>query len=108
MDMSATIAKAPYARIFMMGNPTNGSDLQGNETSTRVSFQCECFAKGQTAIQDVYDLDEKSHEIMVGLGFRRTFGAELITNAESEIKRVVSRYSRVYTGQFESLIHESE
>ncbi len=100
MDSSSQIAKAPYARILLMGNPGRRWDLEGNETATTPSFQCESFASGHNPLKQVYQIDEASHQAMTNLGFRRTWGPELIENQESSIRRVVSRYSRIYTGFF--------
>lgn len=101
MSQSGTLAsnKTKYARIFMMGNPGNSWDLEGDECATMPSFQVDSFAKGTKALSEVYDIDDVSHKSMVSMGFRRTYGPELIENSDSTIKRVVSRYSRVYTGQ---------
>lgn len=101
MSKSGTLAsnKTKYARIFMMGNPTRDGDLEGDECSTIPAFQVDSFAKGTKALSEVYDIDDVSHKAMIGMGFRRTYGPELLENADSSIKRVVSRYSRVYTGQ---------
>lgn len=101
MSQSGTLAsnKTKYARIFMMGNPGNSWDLEGDECATMPSFQVDSFAKGTKALSEVYDIDDVSHKSMVSMGFRRTYGPELIENSDNTIKRVVSRYSRVYTGQ---------
>ncbi len=101
MSQSGTLAsnKTKYARIFMMGNPGNSWDLEGDECATMPSFQVDSFAKGTKALSEVYDIDDVSHKSMVSMGFRRTYGPELVENSDSTIKRVVSRYSRVYTGQ---------
>lgn len=101
MSQSGTLAsnKAKYARIFMMGNPTRDGDLEGDECSTVPSFQVDSFAKGAKALSEVYNIDDVSHKAMVSMGFRRTYGPELLENSDSTIKRVVSRYSRVYTGK---------
>lgn len=101
MSQSGTLAsnKTKYARIFMMGNPTRDGDLEGDECSTIPAFQVDSFAKGTRALSEVYAIDDVSHKAMVGMGFRRTYGPELLENSDSTIKRVVSRYSRVYTGQ---------
>ena len=101
MSQSGTLAskKTKYARIFMMGNPTRDGDLEGDECSTIPAFQVDSFAKGTKALSEVYAIDDISHKAMVGMGFRRTYGPELLENSDSTIKRVVSRYSRVYTGQ---------
>ena len=101
MSQSGTLAsnKTKYARIFMMGNPGNSWDLEGDECATMPSFQVDSFAKGTKALSEVYDIDDVSHKSMVSMGFRRTYGPELVENSDSTIKRVVSRYSLVYTGQ---------
>lgn len=101
MSQSGTLAsnKTKYARIFMMGNPTKDGDLEGDECSTIPAFQVDSFAKGTKALSEVYAIDDVSHKAMVSIGFHRSYGPELIENSDSTIKRVVSRYSRVYTGQ---------
>lgn len=102
MEQSATIQKAPYARIYLMGAPGAGHDLNGNEAATMLSIQAEYFADGEYAVEDAYDIDETGHIVLTGLGFRRTYGPELVTNIDNSIKRVVSRYRRIYTGTFET------
>lgn len=101
MSQSGTLAsnKTKYARIFMMGNPGNAWDLEGDECATIPSFQVDSFAKGTKALSEVYAIDDVSHKAMIGMGFRRSYGPELLENADSTIKRVVSRYSRIYAGQ---------
>lgn len=100
MSSSSQIAKAPYARLLLMGNPGRAWDLEGNETATTPSFQVESFASGKKPLDMVYKIDSVSHQVLTDLGFRRTYGPELIENQEVAIKRVVSRYSRTYTGYF--------
>ena len=106
MDTSQTIAsnKKKYARLLLMGNPTLKCDLNGNECATTLSFQAESYASGTKALSKVYEIDEISHVAMVSMGFRRTYGAELTNNADGSIKRLISRYSRVYTGYLPSKI----
>lgn len=100
MENSGTLAsgKTKYATLIMMGNPTNSGTLEGHESSTIPSFQVDSYAKGTKALSTAYSIDDASHKAMVSMGFRRTYGPEVIANADSTIKRVVSRYSRVYTG----------
>lgn len=102
MEKSQTIAstKKTYARLLMLGNPTTNSDLEGDECATMPSFQVESYASsGTKSLSKAYEIDSASHKTMVGMGFRRTYGPEPQNNAEDSIKRVVSRYSRIYTGQ---------
>lgn len=101
MDRSKTLAsnKTAYARLYMLGNPTSRSDLEGNECATTPSFQVDSFASGTKPLTKVYKIDDASHKAMVDMGYRRTYGPELMENADGSIKRVVSRYSRVYAGK---------
>ena len=101
MDRSQTLAsgKKTYARLYMLGNVLTEGDLEGDECTTVPTIQIECFATGTNPIAKVYQIDEKSHQSMIGMGFRRTYGPELMGNADDSIKRLVSRYTRIYTGQ---------
>lgn len=98
---SQTIAsgKTKYARLFMMGNPTQSTSLEGHECATVLSFQTESYASGTKALSTAYEIDSKSHQAMVSMGFRRTYGPEEVANSEKSFKRIISRYSRIYTGQ---------
>lgn len=99
MEDSSTIAKAPYACLFQMGNPGARWDLEGDECATTPTYQVDCFASGQKALTKVYEIDDVSHKAMTSMGFRRTYGPEPMRNIDSKIKRVTSRYNRLYTGQ---------
>ena len=99
-DESQTVAsnKRVYARLFLLGNPTSRGNLEGDECATTPSFQSESYATGSKASSKVYEIDDASHKAMVGMGFRRIYGPVRQNNADNSIKRVVSRYSRIYTG----------
>lgn len=99
-DESQTIAssKKVYARLFLLGNPTSRGDLEGDECATTPTFQSESYATGSKASSKAYEIDDASHKAMVGMGFRRIYGPVRQNNADNSIKRVVSRYSRIYTG----------
>lgn len=101
MEKSQTIAsgKTKYVRLFMMGNPTQSTSLEGHECATVLSFQTESYASGTKALSTAYEIDSKSHQAMVSMGFRRTYGPEEVANSEKSFKRIISRYSRIYTGQ---------
>ena len=99
MEQSKTVAKTPFARLIFLGGPQYSTDLAGNENATTISFQAESFASGTGALTQVYNIDNVSHVAMVSMGFMRTYGPELIENVDTSIKRTVSRYSRVYTGE---------
>ena len=99
-ERSQTLAanKKMYAQMFIMGNPGTRWDIEGDEVATIPSFQIDCFATGTKSVEKVYQIDDASHRAMVSMGFQRTYGPEQQDNTDNSIKRVVSRYSRIYTG----------
>lgn len=97
-DNVLTVSKFPYARLLLMGLPTADQNLDGDECATAPSFQVESFAQGNKALSSVYAIDAASHEAMVSMGYYRTYGPSLIANADSNIKRLISRYRSIYTG----------
>lgn len=99
-DESQTVAsnKRVYARLFLLGNPTSRGNLEGDECATTPSFQSESYATGSKASSKAYEIDDASHKAMVAMRFRRIYGPVRQNNADNSIKRVVSRYSRIYTG----------
>lgn len=98
MDMSRTPSKFPYIRMMYMGGVFSDGDITGNECATTISFQIESFTGSVKNLTEVYSLDSLSHEIMVEMGFRRTYHGN-VENVDSSIARLVSRYRRIYTGQ---------
>lgn len=98
MDESLTDVKAPYARLLLMGMPFTNGDLEGNEASVDLTMQVDSFASGNKSLSKVYAIDAASHQTMRDMGFRRIYGPELMRNADDSIKRVVSRYTMIYTG----------
>lgn len=98
MNNKGTIAKTPFASMKLIGNSTDSSDLEGNETSTYTSIQTEYFTSGQRALSEAYKMDEIGHQSMINMGFERTYGPEPVDNMDGKITRVLSRYSRIYTG----------
>lgn len=99
MEDSSVIARTPYACLYQMSNPGTRWDLEGDECATTPSYQVDCFASGQKALTKAYAIDDVSHKAMTSMGFRRTYGPVPMLNIDSKIKRVTSRYSRLYTGQ---------
>ena len=99
MDYSITVAKTPYARLTLLSKSGQTWDIQGNECSLSISFQSESYASGPNAISDAYALDDVTRQVMASMGFRMVF-SEIVRNAETSIKRVVSRFTRTYTGNF--------
>ncbi len=88
MEKSQTIAsgKTKYARLFMMGNPTQSTSLEGHECATVLSFQTESYASGTKALSTAYEIDSKSHQAMISMGFRRTYGPEEVANSRKEFQ----------------------
>lgn len=87
-----------YARLLYLGSVIAESDLEGDECAVRIDFQTECFYSGYKALTAVYEIDEISRQAMIDMGFRCTYQS-LVENINENIKRVVSRYSRLYAGK---------
>ena len=96
MENSTVVAKLPAATLFFQGFPTTDSDLMGTEASVTPTIQVDIYTKGQRALTQAYEIDAVSHESLTKMGFRRTMGAELIQSTDPSIKRLTSRYSRVW------------
>ena len=102
MGLVQTQAAFPAASMTALGMPTASGTFEGDESAVRVSVQIDIYTKGQTALSDGYKLDQISHRAMCSMGFKRTYGAEPMMNADNSIKRLVSRYAAVLanTNQF--------
>lgn len=101
VDENDIIAFLPAVRLLYLGGPQSDGDLEGDECATLISFQVESYATGPnklTAQKSAWELDAACHQLMVDLGFRRSYN-NLVSTPDSNVKRVVSRYSRIYTGQ---------
>lgn len=96
MSYTETQAKFPYFYVSMVGMPTMDKDLEGDEASILLSIQCESFANGNGALNKAFKIDSLSHQEMINMGFAREFGAQEMMNSDKTIKRVVSRYTRVF------------
>ena len=95
MENSTIVNSMPYAMMYFQGLPTDSADLEGNENSITPSIQIDIYTSGQKALSKGYEIDEKSHAALISMGFRRSYGPELIQATDPSIKRLISRYSRV-------------
>lgn len=101
VDENDIIAGFNAVRLLYLGGPMSDSDLEGDECATMISFQVESYATGPnklTAQKSAWELDGVCHQLMIDLGFRRSYQG-LVSTPDSNVKRVVSRYSRIYTGE---------
>lgn len=98
MDSVVNIASLPYASMTFMGMPSMDGDLEGNEASATLSVQIECYANGKKSLSKVFAIDAVSHQAMIDMGFRRMYGPEMVDALNTDVKRVISRYSMLYTG----------
>lgn len=90
--------KGVFARLTVADAPTWDRDISGNECALNVAVLVEIYST--EGLNSVYDVDYESHKILASMGLERSFGPELIDNIESNIKRLVSRYTIVYAGSF--------
>ena len=95
MENSTIVNSMPYATMYFQGLSTDSADLEGNENSITPSIQIDIYTSGQKALSKGYEIEEKSHAALISMGFRRSYGPELIQATDPSIKRLISRYSRV-------------
>lgn len=95
MENSSVINSLPYASLYFLGLPGNSYDLEGDEGTVMPTLQVDIYTNGQRALTKAYEIDEISHSTLVGMGYRRTYGCELIQSTDPSIKRLVSRYQRI-------------
>lgn len=95
MENSSVINSLPYASLYFLGLPGNSYDLEGDEGTVIPTLQVDIYTNGQRALTKAYEIDEISHAVLAGMGYRRIYGCELIQSTDPSIKRLVSRYSRV-------------
>lgn len=96
MDDSSTISKFPYASLYFLGLPTDTATLEGDEGTVLATLQVSVYTTGQRALTQAYEIDEVSHETLVRMGYRRNYGPELGQSTDPSIKRLISRYARVW------------
>lgn len=97
MENSTVVAELPAATLYFQGLPTSDSDLIGAEASITPTVQVDVYTKGQRALTQAYEIDEVSHGVLNGVyGFRRSYGPELIQSTDPSIKRLTSRYTRLF------------
>ena len=96
MENSTTVAQIPAATLFFNGIPGKTWDLEGDESTAIPTLQVDIYTKGQRALTQAYEIDAVSHETLTRMGFRRVTGAELIQSTDPSIKRLISRYTRVW------------
>ena len=96
MENSTVVAQIPAATLFFNGIPGNTWDLEGDESTVIPTLQVDIYTKGQRALTQAYEIDAVSHETLTRMGFRRVTGAELIQSTDPSIKRLISRYTRVW------------
>lgn len=95
MENSSIVSVMPYASLYFLSVLGNSYDLEGDEGAVMPTLQVDIYTNGQRALTKAYEIDEISHSALVGMGYRRTYGCELIQSTDPSIKRLVSRYSRV-------------
>ncbi len=97
MENSTVVAELPAATLYFQGLPTSDSDLMGTEASVTPTIQVDIYTKGQKALTQAYEIDAVSHSILNGVyGMRRAYGPELIQSTDPSIKRLTSRYTRLF------------
>lgn len=95
MENSSVVSDFPYASLYFLGLPGNSYDLEGDEGTVIPTLQVDIYTNGQRALTKAYEIDEISHSTLIGMGYRRIYGCELIQSTDPSIKRLISRYQRI-------------
>lgn len=101
VDVNDIVAGFPAVKLLYMGGTLIRSDLQNDECGINITFQVESYATGAnklTAQEQAWELDAVCHQAMQDMGFRRGYH-NMVPTRDSNVRRVVSRYSRLYTGE---------
>lgn len=96
MENSETVSSLPYSSLYFMGASTSTVTLEGNEGAITSSLQVDIYTTGQTALTQIYEIDQLSHESLTSMYYKRSSGPELIQSTDPSIKRLTSRYTRVW------------
>ena len=96
MENSGTVSKFPYCSLYFLGVPGDTYTLEGDESTVVPTLQVDIYTSGQKALTKSYEIDEVSHKTLVRMGYRRSYGPELSQNTDPSIKRLISRYTRVW------------
>ena len=97
MENSTVVNSLPYATLYFQGLPTADSDLEGSENAVTPTAQVDIYTEGQRALTQAYEIDAVSHGVLSGIyGMRRSYGPELIQSTDPSIKRLTSRYTRLF------------
>lgn len=92
-------AEFPYANLSLVGHPTQGGDLEGDEMSVNLTFDASAFINGNKYMT-LYNIDDASAQFFFELGFQRV-GDSQMTRVSNTVTTITSRFTlRNYTGFF--------
>ena len=92
-------AEFPYANLSLVGHPTQGGDLEGDEMSVNLTFDASAFINGNKYMT-LYNIDDASAQFFFELGFQRV-GDSQMARVSNTVTTITSRFTlRNYTGFF--------
>lgn len=83
-------SKFPYANLRLVGRPTNGSDLDGDELSVQLTFETEGYINTSKYLT-LYGIDQASADFFLQLGFTRV-GDSAILKVSDTVTKITSRF----------------
>lgn len=84
-------AEFPYANLSLIGRSTNGSDLEGDESTIMLTFETEAYINNNKYLT-AYAIDNASAEFFLNLGFRRV-GETALIRVSNTVFKVTSRFT---------------
>lgn len=92
-------AEFPYANLKLIGRPTNGSDLEGDEASVTLTYEAEGYINNNR-YSVLYGIDDASADFFLELGFRRVGDSEIVRVSDT-VTKITSRFTMAhYCGYF--------
>lgn len=92
-------AHFPYANLRLVSRYTDGSDLDGDESSIYLTFETEAYINNSKLLT-LYNIDTASADFFLELGFRRT-GDSQVMRVSDTVTKITSRFLlRHYCGYF--------
>ena len=84
-------ADFPYANLRLIGRPTSGGDLEGDEASVTLTYEAEGYINNERYL-DLYGIDTASAKFFAELGFRRIGDSQVIKVSDT-VTKITSRFT---------------
>ena len=84
------VAKFPYANFMVIGFPSNGGDLEGDEATVNLTIETEAYIN-TNKYMTLYNIDGASTDFFIDLGFRK-IGNSTPLKVSDTVTKIQSRF----------------